>query len=182
MDLYYTELINGDGRKTVRSLLKYAVKTSFNIEAPEIKKDKWGKPYFEECSHIHFSLSHGKTHVLCGVDTMPLGVDVETIRPLRPGVRERVCASQELAVFDFFDLWVLKESYIKCLGHTNLSLNQIIFSKKSSSPAKPACPLPHLTCSIFKDFPGCSAVLCCENNNIPDSITYVNSSGLIFFT
>ena len=43
---------------------------------------KHGKPFLLEHPQIQFNISHCKNAVLCGIGSKPLGVDVETIRPM----------------------------------------------------------------------------------------------------
>ena len=50
---------------------------------------KHGKPFLLEHPQIQFNISHCKNAVLCGIGSKPLGVDVETIRPMRERVLRR---------------------------------------------------------------------------------------------
>lgn len=71
-----------------------------------------------------FSLSHTAGAVVLAVDQAPVGVDVESIRPVSSKLSKRVLSPAEYAWFaaqgsrpeDFFTLWTLKESYYKALG------------------------------------------------------------------
>jgi 4'-phosphopantetheinyl transferase len=58
----------------------------YGAALPAVKKHRTGKPYFPDRPDIFFSLSHTSTHVLCAVASTPVGVDIEAIRPVRPGV------------------------------------------------------------------------------------------------
>ena len=56
---------------------------------------KHGKPFLLEHPQIQFNISHCKNAVLCGIGSKPLGVDVETIRPMRERVLRRVLTASE---------------------------------------------------------------------------------------
>lgn len=89
-----------------------------------LKEGDHGKPFLLEHPQIQFNLSHCKNAVFCGVGQKPLGVDVETIRPLRERVMHRVLtASEQQEVLQaespelcFLRFWTLKESFVKTLG------------------------------------------------------------------
>ena len=83
-----------------------------------------GKPYLPDHPHCHISVSHSGDFLLCGLSHSPIGVDIELLRPRRPSLPARVLAPEELRWFcsrgerweDFYSLWVLKESLLKCQG------------------------------------------------------------------
>lgn len=85
---------------------------------------KHGKPFLLEHPQIQLNISHCKNAVLCGIGSKPLGVDVETIRPMRERVLRRVLtASEQQEILQsespelcFLRFWTLKESFVKALG------------------------------------------------------------------
>lgn len=97
-------------------LLAYAVRRLYDIPCPEVAKDEHGKPFFPSRPNIFFSLSHTRAHVMVCLSDAVCGCDVETVRSLRPSVVNYVCSPEELADFSFFELWTLKESYLKLHG------------------------------------------------------------------
>lgn len=115
-----------DGSKEARNLLYDVLKLP---EAREwtMERDPYGKPYFPEHPEIHFNMSHTKGCVCCALADQPVGVDVELQRPMkhRDQVVERFSeeehrlweqTSKEQRERLFFQLWVLKESYVKADG------------------------------------------------------------------
>ena len=87
---------------------------------------KHGKPYILNTNNYHFSIAHSKTWVVCAADDCEVGIDVEKIRPINTMIAKRFFTAEE---YDellnkpsneqtnyFFDLWTLKESYVKALG------------------------------------------------------------------
>ena len=128
MRIFCSIIGESGGSESVYSLLKYAYRLVYGETLPEIKKTANGKPYFPEKPDIHFSLSHSKTHVLCGLSASPIGVDIETPRHLNEKVKKYFVSPEELLLFDPLELWVLKESYIKLLGETIGMARHIQFS------------------------------------------------------
>lgn len=83
-----------------------------------------GKP-FAAGTGLHFNVSHSGSFVCCAVHNLPLGIDIEELRPIRPALAGRVCAEEELCFvcpeghFDstrFLQVWTAKEAYLKCTG------------------------------------------------------------------
>ena len=104
------------GKEPAHALLAAAVQRVYGIPCPPVAYADSGKPFFPARPDICFSLSHTKSRVMVCVSDRPCGCDVEDIRPLRPSVVERVCTPEELASFSFFELWTLKESFLKLHG------------------------------------------------------------------
>ncbi|MFP7333175.1 4'-phosphopantetheinyl transferase superfamily protein [Shouchella clausii] len=88
--------------------------------------DRFGKPHLEGQSGMHFNISHAGDWIVCAVDSSPVGIDVELIRTIDMAVtnhyfsdaeQERLNAvPPENKLSYFFDLWTLKESYVKAIG------------------------------------------------------------------
>lgn len=128
-----------DRKRTVAGdmLARLSIATWCGIPAESIRFDmnKYGKP-FAKGLPIEFNISHSGNIVVCAVDNMPVGIDVEQIRPVNVEVIHRICCSDELkyifgqTTYDtdcaidhnpetlarFFEIWTAKEAYCKCLG------------------------------------------------------------------
>ena len=91
---------------------------------PAMARGADGKPYFPGEPELHFNVSHSGGLALCGAGEAPLGVDVEVLRPRRPGLARYVCSEAESAWLErqggdwgaFYTLWTLKEARVKCTG------------------------------------------------------------------
>lgn len=136
-------------------LLEYAVRTSLGVPCPKVAKDAWGKPFFPARPELCFSLSHTRGAVMVCLGEVPCGCDIDLIRPVRPGVVERVCAPEELAEFDFFELWTLKESFFKLRGRSEKPLWEARFSRKGGRILSPD---PDVHCALFPLGPFAAAV------------------------
>lgn len=90
-------------------------------------KNQYGKPYLKEYPNFNFNISHSGDYVLCAIDDKPIGVDVEEVKPIEcEEIAKNFFTAKE---FDyivnqdskfqldrFYEIWTLKESYIKCCG------------------------------------------------------------------
>jgi 4'-phosphopantetheinyl transferase len=109
-------------------LAKYCVGKAAGIPAKMVtfEVDSLGKPHANLEEQVHFSVSHSKSWVVCAVGSGPVGIDVEYMRAYDSGIAERffhpgeyaalVALPEERRKERFYDLWTIKESYIKALG------------------------------------------------------------------
>lgn len=176
MKLFCAERGGHGASQAVRALLGYAVNDMYGICMPEIRKTQTGKPFFPDRPDICFSLSHTKTHLLVAVSETPVGADVETVRLVRPGTAARVCTPEELRVFDFFELWVLKESYVKLSGETAVDIRSLVFGRDAGEIRTPDGAT---TARLFTTIPGCAAAVCSRGATIPEDIVVADLSKII---
>ena len=108
-----------DGRALVRPLLAAAARKHWGWPAlPPVERSPRGKPLFPGQPDRWFSLSHCGRLALCSLSDSPVGVDIELVRPRRPGLPAYALSGDELSRFDgsweeFYRLWTLKESWCK---------------------------------------------------------------------
>lgn len=97
-------------------LLRLALFQTYGFqEIPALVLGKSGKPVLSEYPAIHFSISHTDGAVLVGISDVPLGVDLEKLRPVSQRVLARLTAagqSQE----EYFRNWVRYEAAVKRRG------------------------------------------------------------------
>lgn len=110
-------------REAARRLLAHSARRAWGWEAlPEIAAEEGGKPFFPSAPGRWYNLSHSRGLILCALsDQGEVGVDIERLRPHRPGLPAYVMSEDELAAFDgswedFARVWTLKEAYAKFLG------------------------------------------------------------------
>ena len=109
----------GDGRTRAWPLLAAAVRLCWGWEElPPVERSLRGKPLFAGDAGRWFSLSHSEGLALCALSDAPVGVDVEVVRPRRPGLPAYVLSEVEREEFDgswedFYRLWTRKESWCK---------------------------------------------------------------------
>lgn len=123
-------------------LARYARQLGFD-RFPALREDVYGKPYFPDAPQAQFSLSHSGGYAALATSSLPVGVDIQEIRPERvmaavrfltePEQAQLTALPQEKEVQAFFRLWTLKESYGKMTGRGLLGANA--FSVDLSGPA-----------------------------------------------
>ena len=111
---------------TAHRLLCYALKTVCDIvpRPQDFSLMARGKPYLVTAPDVHFSISHSGDMAMCALHGEPVGADIEKVRPVGKGVPERVMSEAEYPLYRdaddrqalFFQIWTLKEAFIKYSG------------------------------------------------------------------
>ncbi len=113
-----------------QSLLAYqllceGLKQHFGIsEMPRFEMGEHGKPYLPDYPQIHFNLSHCAEAVACAIDTRPVGIDIETFRPVKESILRYAMSEDEIHRIHqspcpertFATLWTQKEALVKLTG------------------------------------------------------------------
>lgn len=106
-------------------LLCQGLRNEYGIEEkPVFDYGEHGKPFIVAHPEIHFNLSHCREGVICVLDQQPVGVDIESVRPLHEGVMRYAMNEQEVAqiqaadypALEFTRLWTMKEAVVKLSG------------------------------------------------------------------
>lgn len=170
-----------DGRALAPRLLRYALHTKFGLQTlPPMAEMPQGKRYFKEHPEIQFNLSHSGGFALCGIGDKPLGVDIEMVRPRRPGLERRILAPEEQTQWQtssdptrlLIAFWTLKESYCKYTGEgLRIPPRESIFSFDVSgniSSNRTGCRF----CLV--EMPSFCAALCMDGTGeVPESLLQV---------
>lgn len=108
----------------VRSIAWY--KLGVDNDRIYFEKNEYGKPYLRNYHNFHFNISHSGEWVVCAVSIFPVGIDIERIKSIDLQIAERYFSKEEYSYLmeiedekkeeRFFELWTLKESYIKAIG------------------------------------------------------------------
>ncbi|MCI8525533.1 MAG: 4'-phosphopantetheinyl transferase superfamily protein [Oscillospiraceae bacterium] len=123
VQVYGASCEKGTGHAAAHALLAAAWRRVTGAPPPPLARTAQGKPYFPGGA-LEFSLSHTRTAAVCALSGAAVGVDAETIRPLRPGIAARCLNAAELDWLSaqaaqetaFFRLWTAKEAWTKLLG------------------------------------------------------------------
>ena len=107
----------------VEILLKHAL-YKIGISDPVFGVDRHSKPYLKNYPDVYFNLSHSGEYVACAVSDSPVGVDIERIHDIDLNIARHFFYGTEYDYVlnnkdsnkAFFELWVLKESYMKMTG------------------------------------------------------------------
>ncbi|GHS99545.1 hypothetical protein AGMMS50276_23380 [Synergistales bacterium] len=150
------------------------------LGASKILYGEHGKPYVP--GGPHFNVSHSGDRVALAVDEAPVGVDIEEhVEDDYRALARTAFHENELIFLEdvpvsalaqaFFDIWTLKESYLKMLG-SGLSVNPASFAVKIHG--QDACvasdPRP---CLRLYDLGGYSLALCSLISGCPEKFEEV---------
>jgi 4'-phosphopantetheinyl transferase len=122
---------------------KLSEKTGIPVNKISIEKLEKGKPYMTGNPDHNFNISHSGNWVVVAFANTDVGIDIEKIRPINYRIAKRFYSKTEFAELDnkegqeklefFFDLWTLKESYLKLLGKgLTKSLSSFTIKKSGS--------------------------------------------------
>ncbi len=142
----------------------------------QVRYGRYGKPFLP--GGPHFSLSHSGIFAILATDDMPIGVDVEKIQSdenwkklashaLHPEERKYLADNPEPGTF--FDLWTLKESYLKLKG-TGLNYNPALFAIIPKNGQFGLNARPEFKFNIYRELEGYSAAICCYRTSPPATI------------
>lgn len=109
-------------------LARYALGQCFDAAGndAEFELSDFGKPLVAGRDDIWFNISHSGNRMACAVHHRPVGIDIECILPIDFAAYKDHFSTQEFAdlhlksgydqLVYFYNLWTLKESYIKQQG------------------------------------------------------------------
>ena len=109
--------------KSYEMLTALLASTPYTLHpTPSFLYNEYGAPYLE--NGPYFSISHCKQGIAVAVSETPIGIDIETIRPLNEGlVRKTMNDVEQTHIFssshpetEFIRLWTQKEAYVKMQG------------------------------------------------------------------
>lgn len=162
-------------------IVRYIVTKQYSIknECLEIKKSIHGKPYIPNVP-VHFNISHSEDWVVCAISNQNVGIDIECIKDINTNIALHFFSREEndflhnnegtKKLDSFYDIWTLKESYIKWTGlglkmplqsfRFDISDRQIILvdNSKTNLPYFNRYPMEGYklsVCSAGADFPEC---------------------------
>ena len=88
----------------------------------KILRSEHGKPYVEG-NPWYFNTSHSGDYLVMVFDTLPVGIDVQEMRPVRkPELIAKRFSKEERAyalskgLEAFYEIWCRKEAFAKCVG------------------------------------------------------------------
>lgn len=96
-----------------------------NITEPVFETAEYGKAYISNYENIYFNLSHSGKYVACAISDKEIGVDIEYNDPeIDLDIAKHYFFNSEYETIlssenpsdEFFNYWVLKESYMKYTG------------------------------------------------------------------
>jgi 4'-phosphopantetheinyl transferase len=171
-------------------LIRYLIEKRLGLSDERIvfELNEFGKPSLMKSEgDFHFNLSHSGDWVVCMLDSYPVGIDVEEIRPIDISLADRFFSPKEVEelraepikdkLAKFFETWTLKESYIKAVGKgLSIPLNSFsILSHDSKYPK--LCDKERSDLYFFRHYELASNYklsACGTHNFFPDRVEKIN--------
>ncbi|MDR1503251.1 MAG: 4'-phosphopantetheinyl transferase superfamily protein [Prevotella sp.] len=110
----------------VLARIEISKRTGVDIRRHRFTKNQYGKPKLLGDERIHFNISHSGECIALGIDSEPLGIDVEEIKPIDMTIAQRFFSADEVdyiysqkyknQLYSFYRIWTMKESYVKWDG------------------------------------------------------------------
>ncbi len=176
-------------------LIRTLVAEKLNISNNHIifKKNQYGKPYLKEHPEFSFNISHSGDFVVCAIDDKPVGIDIEQIKHIAyEGIVKSFFSASELdniakedsnvQLSKFYEIWTLKESYIKCCGQgLSMPLKSFSIDVDQYENIKVIIHHEHKE-HTFKSFdvePDYKMAVCSLNKEISNNIIMIDQNILI---
>lgn len=109
-------------------LVRYLFETHFSLSRDTIRfqTNGFGKPELMDVNNLHFNLAHSGNWIVAAIDKNPIGIDIEEMKSIDIDVMKEVLTTQEIKTLQalpaneqpyfFYNLWTIKESYVKYKG------------------------------------------------------------------
>ncbi len=119
-----------DARRSLFSdlMIRRIIQEKLRLSGHQIRFElnDYGKPSLKDVPDFQFNLSHSGDWIVCAISSQPIGIDIELIQPIEIEIAKRFFARAEydqlmkqwepMREAYFYELWTLKESYIKAIG------------------------------------------------------------------
>lgn len=180
-------------------LIRWILINEFDMINKEIifGKNNYGKPFIKGKANPYFNISHSGEYIVCYIGSSPVGIDIELIKEIDVngiakdfftkeeynyilGNRNKITLKEKLN--RFYNIWTIKESFIKCVGK-GLSIPLNSFSITISDSNKITVNLTEnkedfsFNIIYFDDHYKLSA--CSLNNDVNNEIEYVDEHDII---
>lgn len=178
-------------------LLKHAMYREKKAELPLVMNTH-GRPYARECDDFYFSLSHSGNYAICAVGSRNIGADIQEWKELKQNLASRFFHQEEILYLEqirqtsgeeeycrtFFNLWSLKESYIKYTGvgfaQGMQKDNLIPLLQCGQCILMDACKKPiQIFGQLYQAYQGYSIGVVSSEDNLTSAICYLSGEELL---
>ncbi|MHB8061727.1 MAG: 4'-phosphopantetheinyl transferase family protein [Ruminiclostridium sp.] len=173
-------------------LIRYMLCQRLKIKNQELVfgVNEFGKLFLRNYDDVEFNISHSGEWVVCSIDNLPIGIDIEQIKPIDMSIAGRFFSKEEVKSLMgkdiveredyFYDLWTLKESYIKAIGE-GLSMPLDSFTIRIKGDNISVHSILQSDNYYFKQYHidnDYKMALCSRKNEFPRNINLINVNDL----
>jgi len=174
-------------------LVRYMLTKWLNIKNHQIifAGNIYGKPYIKNYNNIEYNISHSGKWVVGAIDSYPVGIDIEQIKTIDIKIAERFFSNEEVINLTskcssereqfFYNLWTLKESYIKAVGKgLSIPLNSFtMIIEKGNISVRSLTECENYYFKQYNIDPEYKMAVCSQNNNLPKTIHNITIDELL---
>ncbi len=174
-------------------LARLLICENLNIQNSKINffKNEYSKPFLQNFDNFYFNTAHSGEYAVCIISDTPAGIDIEKIKHIDLGVAEQVFTNEEMAELKkksgseqtafFYDIWTLKESYIKAVGMgLYLDLKSFYFELNSGQiKIVSRNAYPYIFFKKYNLFNGYKCSACSGQNRLPDIINNLTFDNIL---
>lgn len=167
-------------------LIRSIIKKYYNINFPDIKftYNAYGKPYYLSVKDFYFNKSHSGQYVVCAISNNEIGIDIEHIKLINFNKISQYFSNEEYVSLEnkhinkklsyFYDLWTLKESFMKMTGKgTAIPLDTFSINIDNSVITVDQNIIEYCYFKQYLINPEYSLSVCSKTNNFADSIIII---------
>lgn len=184
----------------IRTLIGEILIRSILVEELRIKNkhivfgaNEYGKPYLKDYPYINFNISHSSGFVVCVIDDKSIGIDIEEVKHIKYEEIAKnffslsefeyiIGQTLDFQISKFYEIWTLKESYIKCCGQgLSIPLKSFSININQAEQIKVVHKNKHNE-HAFKIFDielGYKMAVCSVNKDISKNIITIDQNSLI---
>lgn len=153
----------------------------------QIEKEVYGKPYIKGYDDFQYSLSHSGEWIVCAVDMMPVGADIQEMRSWKMQLAKRFYHADEydrlLAIKEndsdrrtreFYSIWTAKESVVKWNGRgIGAGISGYVTAQDYSHVYDiNESQIVHIR--LYNELEGYMTCVCSKAGSFPDKLKIVN--------
>ncbi|MFJ7954470.1 4'-phosphopantetheinyl transferase family protein [Lysinibacillus sp. NPDC096418] len=106
-------------------LIRYIASKKLALTNEDFKfsSNSFGKPFIQSYPSFHYNIAHSGEWVVCAIHNEEVGIDIEMIKPIDKSSIYKLLEGEEVnyitkkkTLAAFYDIWTLKESYVKAIG------------------------------------------------------------------
>lgn len=165
-------------------LIRYLSCLKLGLQNEDLRFDanEFGKPFLVNRPEFYYNITHSGDWVVIALSKSEVGIDIERIRKIDLDIAKKYFTDQEYLDINsrtgkekreyFFDIWTLKESYVKALGQ-GLTISLKSFSFRLTRDAivfDPAKPGDHYQFKTYDLDPAYKLAMCIKSGSFPGHI------------
>ncbi|MBG9455436.1 hypothetical protein ABE61_15360 [Lysinibacillus sphaericus] len=172
----------------IRNILR---EKGFSSDKICFQPNSFGKPFLPKITDVDFNLSHSEDWVVCALDRSRIGIDIEYIQAIDLDISNQfftetechyIFSNSEFQLDRFYDIWTMKESYLKAIGYgLSFPLNSFSVIQSDNDFMVDSIGEKYFLKLIEID-PAYKLSVCVSHSNLPLEVNIIKLDNLIMKT